>query len=82
MLIISNVEERALAERDEPLVAQREILGIVAEGGFGRVYLARNRETEKFEALKVLRAEWACDSEARDRFLREAINAAAVRHEG
>lgn len=64
----------------EPKVLNREILGLVAQGGFARVYLARNVVSESFEALKVLHAEWADSAEARERFSREALNAAAVMH--
>lgn len=72
--------EHVETEIAEPEVSHREILGLVAQGGFARVYLARNVESNSFEALKVLHAQWAESAEARERFSREAINAAAVRH--
>ena len=63
-----------------PLLEGRQILGMVAVGGFARVYLARNTNADSFEAITVLRAEWASEPEARKRFLREALNASKVEH--
>lgn len=81
MIESSLVVDREVVRSDEPTIDDHDVLGMIAEGGFGRVFLARNRRTEQFEALKVLRDEWSSDAEARQRFLREATNAAAVRHE-
>ncbi len=49
-------------------------------GGMGDVYLARDQILDRDVALKVLRSQYAGDSEFAERFKREALNAAALSH--
>jgi serine/threonine-protein kinase len=49
-------------------------------GGMGEVYLARDQVLDRDVALKVLRRQYAGDSEFAERFKREAMNAAALSH--
>jgi eukaryotic-like serine/threonine-protein kinase len=49
-------------------------------GGMGEVYLARDQILDRDVALKVLRRQYAGDSEFTERFKREALNAASLSH--
>jgi beta-lactam-binding protein with PASTA domain len=49
-------------------------------GGMGEVYLARDQILDRDVALKVLRRQYAGDSEFAERFKREALNAASLSH--
>lgn len=53
------------------------LLGV---GGMGTVYLARNPDLPRSEALKVLAADLSCDPDFRARFIREADVAAGLDH--
>lgn len=59
--------------------AQYTVLRLLGRGGMGAVYLARERLLERLVAIKVLPREHA-DSDARERFLREARTAAQLSH--
>jgi serine/threonine protein kinase len=54
---------------------------LLGRGGAGIVLKAHDRRLNRLVALKVLAPEWAAQAHARQRFLREARAAAAVRHE-
>jgi serine/threonine protein kinase len=56
-----------------------EILEVVGRGGMGAVLRARDTKLRRVVAIKVLAAPLAASSSARQRFLREARTAAAVR---
>ena len=58
-----------------------EILEVVGRGGFGTVLRAFDEKLHRVVAIKVLAAELAASAIARNRFMREARAAAAVRHE-
>lgn len=58
-----------------------QIAGFLNEGGTSRVYLAEDLQTKEPVALKVLQPPWAHDKVSRDRFLKEAHAAAAIRHQ-
>lgn len=58
-----------------------EILEIAGRGTFGTVFQAFDDLLERVVALKVLTPDLATTAEARQRFLREARAAAAIRHE-
>src|ERR1051326_3345044 len=57
-----------------------ETVRILGKGGMGTVYLARDKTLGRQVALKVLNAEDVASGERRSRFLREAGEAAAIRH--
>src|SRR5438067_8250142 len=57
-----------------------EALPVLGKGGMGTVYLARDPRLARPVAVKVLHPEDVGTDERRARFLREARNAAAIRH--
>jgi serine/threonine protein kinase len=57
-----------------------EILEPLAEGGMGAVFRARRRLLGDEVAVKIVRAEYAGDQSARERFMRESRTAARLRH--
>ncbi len=56
------------------------VVGIIASGSMGRVYLARDEQLRRSVAVKVMRGSVARNSDARQRFLREGRAAAAISH--
>ncbi|WP_197740760.1 serine/threonine-protein kinase [Tuwongella immobilis] len=62
-------------------IGQFPILGLLGEGGMGRIYAGIDPNLNRQVAIKVMRPETASKPEARQRFLREARAAAAVEHE-
>ncbi len=58
-----------------------EILNMLGEGGMGAVYKARDREVDRFVALKVIRPELADKPEILRRFTQELILARQITHE-
>lgn len=56
---------------DPERVGDYEVLGFIGEGGQGTVLLGRNRAGQRV-AIKLLRAEFSQNDDARKRFLREA----------
>ena len=59
-----------------------ELIAKVGTGGFGTVYKARDPQLDRIVALKVLRIGDLATDDHKDRFLREARNAAQLRHPG
>jgi WD40 repeat protein len=59
-----------------------ELVAVVGRGSFGTVYQARDPQLDREVAVKVPRAGTLADAEDRERFLREARNAARLRHPG
>ncbi len=57
-----------------------EILQTIGEGGMGAVYKARDRELDRFVALKVIRPELASDPSILARFKQELLLAHQVTH--
>ena len=62
------------------LFAGYRIERVLGAGGMGVVYLARNPELPRSDALKVLSAELSRDADFRARFVREADVAAVLDH--
>ncbi|MGA8266661.1 MAG: protein kinase, partial [Candidatus Acidiferrales bacterium] len=57
-----------------------EIVQMLGQGGMGAVYKAKDRELERFVALKVIRPQLAMDPEILARFKQELILARQVTH--
>jgi hypothetical protein len=57
------------------------VLGVLGQGGMGLVFLAEDTRLERPVALKVMLPKFAEDPGARQRFLREAKSAAALKHD-
>src|SRR5579884_4209125 len=61
-------------------VGDYEILGVLGEGGMGKVYKVRNVISDRVEAMKVLLPDLHGDPELADRFLREIKVQASLDH--
>ena len=64
-----------------PVVSGYELLERVGQGGMSEVYLAREVKLDRLVAIKFMNKEFASSGQARQRFLREARAAAAVKHD-
>lgn len=62
------------------LIAGYRIERVLGTGGMGTVYLAHDPVLPRMDALKVLGADLSDDPGFRERFIREADTAAALRH--
>jgi serine/threonine protein kinase len=60
--------------------SQYEVVGELGRGGMGVVYLARNRQMDRLEVLKVMGRELLTREGARQRFEREIKSAARLNH--
>ncbi len=60
------------------LAGRYEILQTIGEGGMGAVYKAKDRELDRFVALKVIRPELASDPSILARFTQELLLAHQV----
>jgi hypothetical protein len=58
-----------------------EVLAVVGRGGMGVVFKARDETLDRIVAIKVMAPQLAASATARQRFIREARAAAAVRDE-
>ena len=63
-------------------IGRYEILGLLGEGGMGRVYRARDPQLARVVALKVLPQVFAADEDRLRRFEQEARATAALNHPG
>ncbi len=66
--------------RDGRYAGRFELIATVGTGGFGTVFKARDPRLDRIVALKVLRLGDLASDDHKDRFLREARNAAQLRH--
>lgn len=74
-------EEPDFRERlSRTLDAEYELGEIVGQGGFGRVYSGRHRRLDRRVAIKVIRPDLAGATAFVDRFRREGIALARLRH--
>jgi serine/threonine protein kinase len=62
------------------LVADYQVESLIARGGMGEVYLARDTRLERWVALKVLPDDLSENEKFRSRFIRESRLAASVDH--
>ena len=76
-----NACQKPVAEaKVPPVLGDYEILEELGRGGMGVVYKARHRRLKKLVALKVLRADWAANREALERFTREIEAVGRLHH--
>ena len=64
------------------LGAEYELLDLIGEGGFARVYQAKDRRLDRIVAIKVIRPDMAGASAFVDSFRHEGIALAKLRHPG
>ena len=57
-----------------------QLESLIAHGGMGSVYRALHLQLERPVAVKILRAEFLADATVRERFHREALAAARLKH--
>jgi Flp pilus assembly protein TadD len=62
------------------LAGRYEILEVLGEGGMGAVYKAKDRELDRFVALKVIRPELASNPDILQRFKQEILLSSKVTH--
>jgi tetratricopeptide (TPR) repeat protein len=70
----------AILEPGNVLGGRYEILALLGEGGMGAVYKARDREVDRFVAVKVIRPELAANPAILARFKQELLLAHQVTH--
>lgn len=64
------------------LIGKFRVMGVLGRGGMGIVYRAEDSQLGREVALKIPNGEFSKSQQFRERFLREARLAAAVRHPG
>lgn len=81
-----NLKMRSIVEprKDQaaPQTADYESIGVLGEGGMGKVFLGRQAGLGRELAIKMLRSDFANDDEIKARFLAEAVATAALEHPG
>src|SRR5580698_8641394 len=70
----------SLMEIGDVLGGRYEILQLLGEGGMGAVYKARDRELDRFVALKLIRPELAANPSILARFKQELLLSREVTH--
>src|SRR5215216_630235 len=76
----SRTKGRMSEARKTVLDDRYDVVRPLGSGGMGEVYLARDRVLGRDVALKVLRRQYAGDTEFAERFKREAMSAASLSH--
>ena len=79
--LTENLEEPALPRLEHRFVGRFDVIQRVGSGGFGTVYKAHDPQLDRIVALKLLRVGNMATNEQQSRFLREARNAAQLRHQ-
>ena len=69
------------AARARDRIGDYELVSVLGQGGIGVVYLATDSVLRRSVAIKMLRPNQADNPAMRERFLREARSAAALRHD-
>src|ERR1700733_13552585 len=69
-----------LMQTGDVLGGRYEILQLLGEGGMGAVYKARDREVDRFVALKLIRPELAANPSILARFKQELLLSREVTH--
>jgi serine/threonine protein kinase len=77
---IGNTRQIAQGLADGYSFGRYQIVRLIAIGGMSEVYEAIHNGLDKRVALKVLRPDLAQNTEARERFVTEGVNAARIRH--
>lgn len=62
-------------------LAQYRVLKVLGQGGMGMVLLAEDSQLLRLAAVKIMLPQYASDTNARERFLREARAAARIKHD-
>src|SRR6267154_2491702 len=76
-------EDEAFRERlSSVLGSSYELTDAIGQGGFGRVYRARDTRLDRPVAIKVIRPDLAGASAFLERFRREGVALARLRHPG
>src|SRR5271163_4348211 len=70
----------SMLETGDVLGGRYEILQLLGEGGMGAVYKARDREVDRFVALKLIRPELAANPSILARFKQELLLSRQVTH--
>ena len=68
---------------DEPTpraIGDYRVLGLIASGAMGRVYLAHDDRLDRRVAIKVMSARYAGNPTARQRFIRESRSLGSIEH--
>ena len=72
---------RAYSPNELGRLGPYRVLKLLDSGGMGGVFLAEDEQLQRKVALKIMKPELSVSPEARQRFLREARSAAALRHD-
>lgn len=81
--VAKNIDKAPAAKKEARSLEDRyEDIKKIGEGGMGAIYRARDKILGRDVALKVIRSEFTSNTEALQRFIREAQSASALQHPG